>query len=57
VHVSFSVLYIKTCPDTLVKEELRPPVMRMHPSFKPMATEYDCSDRFLGTSFLDQLSL
>ena len=57
VHVSFSVLYMKTCPDTLVKEEFRPPVIRMHPSFSPMATEYDYRDRFFGTSFLLHRSL
>jgi len=41
VHVSLSVLYIKTCPDTLVKDEFSPPVIKIHPSFNPMATEYD----------------
>ena len=46
VQVSFSVLNKKTDPDTLVKDEFRPPVIKMHPSFSPIATEYDCRDRF-----------
>jgi hypothetical protein len=39
VQLSFSVLYKKTEPETFVKEELRPPVIKIHPSFKPIATE------------------
>jgi hypothetical protein len=39
VQVSFSVLYIKTYPETLVKEELRPPVISIQPSLSPIATE------------------
>ena len=57
VQVSFSVLYMYTCPDTLVNDEFSPPVIRIHPSFNPIATEYDCRLRFLGTSFLHQESL
>ena len=41
VQVSFSVLYMNTRPDTFVKEEFNPPVIRMQPSFSPIETEYD----------------
>jgi hypothetical protein len=44
--VSFSVLYIYTDPETFVNDELSPPVMSMHPSFKPIATEYDYKAKF-----------
>ena len=49
MHVSVSVLYIYTEPETLVNDELRPPVIKIQPSFKPIATEYDCNTKFLGT--------
>jgi hypothetical protein len=56
VTASFSVLYMYTEPDTFVKQELRPPVIRMLPSAKPIATEYDYKHRLDGTSFLLQTS-
>jgi len=44
-------------PDTLVNDELSPPVINIHPSLSPMATEYDYNTRFFGTSFLFHYSL
>ena len=32
-----------------MKQEFRPPVIRMLPSFRPIATEYDCRHRLEGT--------
>ncbi len=39
VHVSSSELNMKTEPDTFVKLELSPPVIKMQPSLRPIATE------------------
>jgi len=57
MQTSLSVLYMYTDPETLVKQESRPPVMRQLPSARPIATEYYCKQRLCGTSFLDHRSL
>jgi len=36
---------MNTAPLTFVKQELRPPVIRIFPSANPSATEYDCKER------------
>ena len=42
---------MNTCPETLVNDELRPPVISMHPSERPIAIAQDQRNKLSGTGF------